>query len=55
MVDDAVILEIKAVGRVHPLVEAQVLTYLKLTGLHTALIINFNVELLKHGVMRLVR
>jgi GxxExxY protein len=53
IVDAAIIVEVKAVDRVHPLVEAQVLTYLKLTGLRTALICNFNVPLLVHGIKRL--
>ena len=38
----------------HPLMDAQVLTYLKLTGLKTALILNFNQELMRDGVRRLV-
>jgi GxxExxY protein len=53
IVDASVIVEVKAVDRVHPLIDAQVLTYLKLTGLHTALICNFNVPLLVHGIKRL--
>jgi GxxExxY protein len=54
IVERAVIVEVKALERLHPLIDAQVLTYLKLTGLHTALIINFNVGLLRDGVRRLV-
>ena len=54
VVEQSVIVEVKAVDRLHPLVEAQVLTYLKLTGLKTALILNFNVGLLRDGVRRLV-
>lgn len=54
LVERTVIVEVKAVEKVHPLVEAQVLTYLKLTGLRTALVINFNVALLRDGVRRLV-
>jgi GxxExxY protein len=54
VVADAVIVEVKAVEKVHPIVEAQVLTYLKLAGLHTALICNFNVGLMKDGIKRLV-
>ena len=54
VVEQAVIVEVKAIDRLHPLTDAQVLTYLKLTGLHTALIINFNVGMLRDGVRRLV-
>ena len=48
------IVEVKAVDRLHPLTDAQVLTYLKLSGLKTALVLNFNVGLLRDGVRRLV-
>jgi GxxExxY protein len=48
-----VLVEVKAVDRLHPLTDAQVLTYLKLTKLHTALLINFNVGLLRDGVRRI--
>ena len=54
IVAEAVIVEVKAVESLHPIVDAQVLTYLKLTGLHTALVCNFNVPLLKDGIKRLV-
>lgn len=53
LVDASIIVEVKAVDRVHPIVQAQVLTYLKLTGLRTALICNFNVPILAHGIKRL--
>jgi GxxExxY protein len=55
VVERSVIVEVKAVDRLHSLTDAQVLTYLKLTGLSTALILNFNVGLLRDGVRRLVR
>ena len=54
VVEQSVIVEVKAVDRLHPLTDAQVLTYLKLAGLKTALILNFNVGLLRDGVRRLV-
>ena len=38
-----------------PLFEAQLLTYLKLTGLRLGLLINFNVPLIKQGIRRIVR
>jgi GxxExxY protein len=54
LVEKAVIVEIKSVGRHEPIFEAQVLTYLKITGLRRALLINFNSRLLKDGVKRFV-
>jgi GxxExxY protein len=54
-VDDAVIVELKAVERVEKIHEAQTQTYLKLTGLHLGLLINFNVLKLVDGVRRIVR
>jgi len=54
IVEDAVILELKSVERHDPIFEAQVLTYLRLSGKHRALLINFNSRLLKDGVKRFV-
>jgi GxxExxY protein len=54
LVDDTVIVEVKAVEAVHPVFKAQLYTYLKLTGRRLGLLINFNVELLKDGVERVV-
>ena len=54
IVDDAVIVELKAVDRVHPIHEAQLLTYLKLTRLTVGLILNFHETLLRDGIRRLV-
>lgn len=53
VVEGALIIEIKAVERVLPIHEAQVLTYLKLTGLTVGLIINFNAPILKRDLRRL--
>lgn len=55
LVDDLVIVELKAVEQMIPLYEAQLLTYLKLTDRHLGLLINFNVTRLKDGLKRLVR
>jgi len=52
LVEDAVVVEIKTVERHDPLFEAQVLSYLKLTGKHVGLLINFNSKLLKEGIKR---
>jgi GxxExxY protein len=54
MVNDLVIIEVKAVDSLNPVHDAQLLSYLKLTGLHVGLLINFNVKLLKNGIRRLV-
>ena len=55
IVEDRVLLEVKAVERFLPIHEAQVLTYLKLSHLRVALLLNFNVTRLQLGVRRLVR
>jgi len=49
-----VVIEVKAVEAVHPVHRAQVLTYLKLGGWKIALLLNFNVAVLKEGIQRLV-
>lgn len=54
LVDNRLILELKAVESLLPVHEAQLLTYLKLTGRRLGLLINFNVPLIKHGIRRLV-
>ena len=54
LVEGSVIVEVKAVERIHPLADAQLLTYLRLMGLRTGLILNFNVGLMRDGVRRLV-
>lgn len=54
LVEDALIIEIKSCEHLLPIHEAQLLTYLKLSGKHTGLLINFNVQLLKHGLKRRV-
>jgi len=54
VVEEKVILELKAVEEVRPLHEAQLLTYLRLSGRQVGLLINFNVPLLKDGITRLV-
>lgn len=52
IVNDEVILEIKSVRKLAPIHEAQLLTYLKLTGCPVGLLMNFNVEQLTKGVKR---
>jgi GxxExxY protein len=54
LVDGAVIVEIKAVDGLAPIHEAQLMSYLKLSGCHVGLLINFNVKTLKDGLRRFV-
>ena len=55
LVEDAVIVELKAVESIEPIHEAQLLSYLKLSGYQIGLLINFNVRMLKQGIKRLVK
>jgi GxxExxY protein len=52
LVDDCVIVELKAVELILPVHHAQVLTYLKLTGHRLGLLINFNTPLIRDGIRR---
>ena len=54
VVDGLVVVEIKATERLLPVHEAQLLTYLKLSGHKLGLLINFNVTLIKLGIRRLI-
>lgn len=54
LVDDRVVVEIKAVEKLAPVHQAQLLTYLKLTNKKLGLLINFNVPLIKDGIKRMV-
>ena len=54
LVEHRVLVEIKAVDRLHPVHTAQLLSYLKLTGLTVGLLINFNVPHLRDGIRRIV-
>ena len=54
VVAGAVIVEVKSVSKVLPVHRAQLLTYLKLTGFHIGLLINFNVEVLRTGIYRII-
>jgi len=54
LVDDLVIVEIKAVEKLAPVHQAQLLSYLKLTEKKLGLLINFNVPLIKDGIRRMV-
>lgn len=54
LVDKQVVLELKAIEGILPVHEAQLLTYLQLGGWYAGLLINFNVEVLKTGIIRKV-
>ncbi len=54
VVGDKVVLELKSVEKVLPIHEAQLLTYLRLSGYRVGLLINFNVPVLMDGVVRRV-
>jgi GxxExxY protein len=54
MVEDRVIVELKAVEKILPIHEAQILSYLKISNKQVGLLINFNVVHLKNGIKRIV-
>lgn len=54
LVENCVLLELKAVEKLHPVHRAQMLSYLKLTGLTVGLLVNFNVVHMRDGVRRVV-
>ena len=54
LVQDTVIVEVKAIAELLPVHKAQLLTYLKLTGKRLGFIINFNVPIIKNGIKRMI-
>lgn len=54
LVDGGIIVEVKSVGKLAPIHNAQVLSYLKLGGYKVGLLLNFNVPRLKDGIRRIV-
>jgi GxxExxY protein len=54
VVDETLVVELKSVERLLPLHDAQLLTYLKLSGIRAGLLLNFNTPVLKDGIRRLV-
>jgi GxxExxY protein len=54
LVENEVVLELKAVESMHKIFEAQILTYLRATNKRVGLLMNFNVERLKDGIKRLI-
>lgn len=55
LVENAVVVEVKAVEALNDVHTAQVLTYLKLSGCKVGLLLNFNVASLKNGIKRLIK
>ncbi|MEE9258096.1 MAG: GxxExxY protein [Nitrospinaceae bacterium] len=54
VIPERLIIELKTVAQVLPVHQAQMLTYLKLSGIRIGLLINFNVPVLKDGIKRMV-
>ena len=54
VVDESVVVELKTVEQILPIHEAQILSYLKISGIKLGLLLNFNVPLLKDGVKRFI-
>ena len=54
VVEGRVIVELKTVDHLLPIHDAQLLTYLRLAGIHTGLILNFNVPVLRQGIKPMV-
>lgn len=54
IVEDKVLIEVKAVEKYHPIYEMQVLTYLRLTGVKLGLLVNFGTSYVKDGISRII-
>jgi GxxExxY protein len=54
LIEKSAVLELKCVGKLDPIFEAQLLTYMRISGMKKGLLINFNSRLLKDGIKRLV-
>ncbi|MEW5950219.1 MAG: GxxExxY protein [Thermodesulfobacteriota bacterium] len=55
LVENRLVFELKACDALQPIHKAQLLTYLKLTGIKVGLLINFNVPILRQGIKRMVK
>lgn len=55
LVEERVVIEVKAVEAIHPVHHAQVLTYLQLTGHRLGYLLNFHVPLMKEGIKRFIK
>lgn len=54
LVNDSVVVEIKAAEKIHPMYRRQAFTYLRVLGLHVALLLNFGAPTMKQGIRRIV-
>jgi GxxExxY protein len=54
LIEDQLVIEIKSVERMIPLFDAQILTYMRMAGIQTGLLINFNVKRLREGIKRFI-
>ncbi len=54
VVNDRLVVELKTVEKILPIHEAQLLTYLRLSGIRTGLLLDFNTAVLKNGIKRMV-
>ena len=54
VVDNRLILELKSVEKIEPIHKAQLLTYLKLSNINIGLLLNFNVPVMREGIVRIV-
>ncbi|MGD8778779.1 MAG: GxxExxY protein [Ignavibacteria bacterium] len=54
LAENKIIIKLKSIDAIHPIYEAQILTYMKFAGIKTGLLINFNATKLKEGLKRFV-
>ena len=54
VIENTIILELKACDQIEPIHKAQLLTYLRLSGLKLGLLLNFNVPVMRDGIIRIV-
>jgi len=54
LIENQLIIELRSVDKIHPIYEAQILTYMKLSKIGIDLLINFNERILKAGIKRFV-
>ena len=54
IVDERVLVELKCVERLAPIHTTQIVTYLRLSGLHVGILMNFNVAFLRDGIVRVM-
>ena len=54
IIEDAIVVEVKSIEQLLPIHQAQVMSYLRLSGLRVGLLLNFNVRILKQGLKRIV-